>query len=296
MFPSGSSWRKSSRACLGVAFHEAGAVAELGERLDQVRPGPARTAEIGLVEVGGDLGQVVALGGSAAGPGRPASHRPPGGPGRRRLGHLDRSARGLVEVLLADAPRSARAPCPAEVGLAPVAGSPACSCSVATSARRLATWVSTVLDGVLELPPLAAAWATRPRDLGLGGHQVRLGRADGGLLDRDLNPVRLLVELDQQVPLLDAVVVVHEDPGHLARHPGGHEGHVAVDVGVVGGDRVQHRLHRGLQEISSDRQCGPLPPLARVSPRCDAGLASVGLGGPSAGSVFGGSVLASVIV
>ncbi len=54
--------------------------------------------------------------------------------------------------------------------------------------------------------------ASRPTDLGLGGHQVGLCRRHGGLLDRDLNLVRLLVELDQQVPLLHAVVVIDQDP------------------------------------------------------------------------------------
>ena len=90
--------------------------------------------------------------------------------------------------------------------------------------------------------------------LGLGGHQVGFGRRHGGFLDLDLNLVRLLVELDQQVALFHAVVVIHQDLGHLARHPGGDEGHVAVDVGVIGGNRVQRRDHPGHQEVGPDRQ------------------------------------------
>ena len=50
---------------------------------------------------------------------------------------------------------------------------------------------------------------------------------------------RLLIELDQHGPLLDAVVVVDEYSAHLARDPGSNQGHVAVDVSVISGNRVQ---------------------------------------------------------
>ena len=81
---------------------------------------------------------------------------------------------------------------------------------------------------------MARAWATWPRTWALAATRSASAAVHGGLLDRDLNLVRLLVELDQQVALFHAVVVVHQDLGHLAGHPGGDEGHVAVDVGVVG--------------------------------------------------------------
>ena len=64
----------------------------------------------------------------------------------------------------------------------------------------------------------------------------------------DLILVRLLVELDQQVPLFHTIVVVHQDAAHLAGDPGGHEGHVAVDVSVIGGDRIQHRFTVGARK------------------------------------------------
>ena len=118
-----------------------------------------------------------------------------------------------------------------------------------------------VLDRRLELPPLAPGLGQDAADLGLGGHQVGLGADHGRLLDVELNLVRLPVELDQQVPLLHAVVVVDQDPAHLAGDPGGHEGHVAVDVGVIGGDRLQHRLDGRGQGVTPDRQAdhGPRP-------------------------------------
>ena len=136
----------------------------------------------------------------------------------------------------------------------------------ATRARSCATCVVDVLDRPLELPPLAPGLGQDAPDLGLGGHQVGLGGDHGRLLDVDLDLVRLLVELDQQVPLLHPVVVVHQDPAHLAGDPGGHVGHVAVDVGVIGGDRVQHRLHGRGQEVSSDRQAGHGPRPQQPSP------------------------------
>ena len=94
---------------------------------------------------------------------------------------------------------------------------------VATRARSSATCVVDVLDRPLELPPLAPGLGQGAPDLGLGGLQVGLGVDHGRFLDVDLNLVRLLVELDQQVSLLHSVVVVHQDPAHLAGDPGGHE-------------------------------------------------------------------------
>ena len=111
----------------------------------------------------------------------------------------------------------------------------------------------------LELPPQAAGLSQDGPDLGLGGLEVGLGADHGRLLDVDLHLVRLRSSWTSRSPLLHAVVVVHQDPGHLAGDSGRHEGHVAVDVGVVGGDRVQRRLHRGDQEISADRQAGHGP-------------------------------------
>ena len=127
-----------------------------------------------------------------------------------------------------------------------------------------------LLGGELEFPALAARLRLQRTGLGLGRGRVRLGRLDGGALQINLHLKRFLVELDEQVPLLDAVVVVHQDPGHLAGHPGGHEGHVAVDVGVVRAHGIERRNDPRDQEVSRDRQTGrgprqqqPLPPAGR---------------------------------
>ena len=132
--------------------------------------------------------------------------------------------------------------------------------SVATAARRLAIWLFDVLDGVLELEAIGPRLGHLAAHLGLGGRQVRFGRVHGGFLDRHLNLVRLLVELDQHVALFHAVVVVHQDLGHLAGHARSHEGHVAVDVGVIGGNRVQRRYHPGHQEVCRRPPGRPRPP------------------------------------
>ena len=142
-----------------------------------------------------------------------------------------------------------------------------------------------LLHGRLQLPTLGSADRLQSAHLGFGGHQVRFGGSDGGSLDRDLNLVGLLVELDQQVPPLHAVVVVHQHPAHLAGDPGSHEGHVAVDIGVVGGNRVEHRFHDGDQEVPCHRQAGddpvdeqPSPPATRRRPRWRRGGGRTGCG------------------
>ena len=111
-----------------------------------------------------------------------------------------------------------------------------------------------VLDGVFELETIGPGLGHLAADLGLGGRQVRLRRFHGGFLDGHLNPVRLRVEFHQHVPLFHAVVVVHQDLAHLARHAGSNERDVAVDIGVIGGNRVQRRHHPRDKEVSGDRQ------------------------------------------
>ena len=145
--------------------------------------------------------------------------------------------------------------------------------SVATVARRLAIWLLTSSMACSSLKRLARAWATRPRTWAWAAARSASAAATAAFLIVDLNLVRFLVELDQQVPLLHAVVVVHQDLGHLAGDAGSHEGHVAVDVGVVGGNRVQRRHHPGNQEVAADRQADhdrrqqqPFSPAVRGGP------------------------------
>ena len=111
-----------------------------------------------------------------------------------------------------------------------------------------------VLDGMLEFETIGSGLGHLAADQGLGSRQVRLSRFQGGFLDGYLNPVRLRVEFHQHVPLFHAVVVVHQDVAHLARHAGSNESDVPVDIGVIGGNRVQSRDHPRDKEVSGDRQ------------------------------------------
>ena len=139
-------------------------------------------------------------------------------------------------------------------------GSPPCSAGPRRGPGRRATWSSTFSIDVWSFQRSAAGLGQDAPDLGLGGLEVGLGGDHGRLLDVDLHLVRFAIELDQQVALLHAVIVVDQDPGHLAGHPGRHERHVPVDVSVIGGDRVQRRFHRGDQEISRRPPGRPRPP------------------------------------
>ena len=111
-----------------------------------------------------------------------------------------------------------------------------------------------VFDGMLEFKTIGSGLGHLAADQGLGSRQVRLSRFQGGFLDGYLNPVRLRVEFHQHVPLFHAVVVVHQDLAHLARHAGSNESDVPVDIGVIGGNRVQNRDHPRVKEVSGDRQ------------------------------------------
>ena len=95
-----------------------------------------------------------------------------------------------------------------------------------------------VLDGVFELEAIGPPLSHLTADLRLGGCQIRLGRFYGGFLDRNLHLIRFLVELDQDVSLLHAVVVIHQDLAYLACDARSNERHVAIHVSVVGRNRI----------------------------------------------------------
>ena len=123
--------------------------------------------------------------------------------------------------------------------------------SVATLACRSAILV---LTSSMARSSWNLAARTRPTlraHLGLGGNQVGFRRRDRGLLDRELDLVGFLVELDEHAPLLHAHVVVDEHLNHLAGNPRRDKGHVAVDIGIVGGNRVECRLHSGGEQVTS---------------------------------------------
>ena len=172
----------------------------------------------------------------------------------------------LVELLAGDRVAAEEGPGPQQVGAGALEGR-----LLAPQGRdpgpEQRHRVVDILDRPLELPAQAPGLGQDAPDLGPCGHQLGLGGDQGRLLDVDLDLVRLLVELDQQVPLLHPFVVVHQDAAHLSGDAGGHVGHVAVDVGVIGGDRVQHRLHGRGQEVCPDRQAGHGPrPQQRLPP------------------------------
>ena len=113
-----------------------------------------------------------------------------------------------------------------------------------------------LLGGGLELPALGAELRPQATGLGLGHREVRLRRLDGGALQRHLHLERFLVELDEQIPLLHAVVVTNQHLHHLTGYPRGHKGCVTVDVSVLGAHRVQCRIDPRGQEVTARRQRG----------------------------------------
>ena len=264
MFPSLSRRANSSRACWGVRETETRGKPSLRQALVHVGQRLADPGER-LVDVGGDVRQLALLGV------RGEAERDP------RLmdfleGLLDRGRgrplglEALVEVLAGERVAAEEAPGPHQVGAGALEGR-----LLAPQGRdpgpEQRDRVVDILDRPLELPAQAPGLGQDAPDLGPCGHQLGLGGDQGRLLDVDLDLVRLLVELDQQVPLLHPFVVVHQDAADLSGDAGGHVGHVAVDVGVIGGDRVQHRLHGRGQEVSSERQAGHGPrPQQRLPP------------------------------
>ena len=68
---------------------------------------------------------------------------------------------------------------------------------------------------------------------GLRNLQVCHRRIDGRLFDRDGDLKGLLVQLDQKVSFLYAVVVVDQDARYLAFDARGHERDVTVDVCII---------------------------------------------------------------
>ena len=95
-----------------------------------------------------------------------------------------------------------------------------------------------VLDGVLKLEAIAAGQRHLPAHLVRGGHQIGLRLRDVSSLEPHLNLERRFVEQNEQVPLLDAIVVVHAHVNHLAGHARRDRSDVPVHVGVVSRNRT----------------------------------------------------------
>ena len=163
-----------------------------------------------------------------------------------------------IEIFLADGPAREQFFAPFEIGPRQLQGRLPAVESRHTGVQ-IGDLVIHVLDGVFELVAIGPGLGHLAAHLGLGGCQVRFGRFHGGFLDGNLNAVRLRVEFDQHVPLLHAVVVIHQDLAHLARHAGSNESDVAVDISVIGRNRVQRRHHPRGKEISADPQANHGP-------------------------------------
>ena len=162
--------------------------------------------------------------------------------------------------------------CSPRLRLARASSSVACwLASVATCDCRSATFVFTSSMA-------RSSWIPARPDLGHlarspwpSPRQARLGRCDGRLADRELDLIRLPVELDQDVPALHSHVVVDEAPARPGRRRERPGGDVAIDVGVVGRDRIQGRLDRGNQRDppgdQADDDHGQDDPLSPRMPR-----------------------------
>ena len=172
----------------------------------------------GLVEIGGNVGQLPRLG---------VRRQAEGDPGLMDFfkglfdGGFSRPIvlTTLIEFLPCNRMAGEERVCPLEIGprtleagLLALQGRHACP--------QEGDLVVDILHRPLELPPQAARLSQDRSNLGLGGLEVGLGADHGRLLDVDLHLVRFAIELDQQVALLHAIVVIDQDPGHLARHPG----------------------------------------------------------------------------
>ena len=99
-----------------------------------------------------------------------------------------------------------------------------------------------VLHGVLQVPASAPGLRfDRARRRG-GCLQVCFRGVDRCLLLGDRNPVRLLVQLGEEISLVHTVVVIHQNAGNLSCHAGRNKRHVPIHECVVRGDGVEHLL------------------------------------------------------
>ncbi len=84
--------------------------------------------------------------------------------------------------------------------------------------------------------------------------RIRLCRIDRRLLGGDDHFVGLPIEFDEEVSCADAVIIVDENSGYLPRNASGHEGHVAIHVGIISRDGVESFLNPWNAERGDDCQ------------------------------------------
>jgi len=81
--------------------------------------------------------------------------------------------------------------------------------------------------------PVARSGGARPARRGRRREQISLCGLHGRTLHGDRVLIWLLVQPDENIPLVDAIVVIHQNPRHLPAHASGDERHVVVDESVI---------------------------------------------------------------
>ena len=117
-----------------------------------------------------------------------------------------------------------------------------------------------ILHGALQVPALAPCLRFDRAHRRGGGLQVCFRGVDRRLLLGDRNPVRLLVQLGEEISLVHTVVVIHQNAGNLSSHAGRDKRHVPIHVCVVRGDGVEHLLDPRDAEHEENRQDGDAEP------------------------------------
>ena len=110
-----------------------------------------------------------------------------------------------------------------------------------------------VFDRMLQFESIGPRLGHHRAHFVLRHQQICLRRGDHRFFQIDIDLKRLLVELNENVPLLHPVVVVDQNLHHLARHTRGDEGDVTVDVGIVGRNGVERQIDHRNAEINRQR-------------------------------------------
>jgi len=102
-----------------------------------------------------------------------------------------------------------------------------------------------ILDRLLQLPAPTPGQGFDAAHVGPSRCKIRLCGIDSRLLHGDGVPKRLLVEFNEKLTLVHAIVVINENPGNLTVDARGDERHMAVYVRVVGRNRAEHEPDPG---------------------------------------------------
>ena len=89
---------------------------------------------------------------------------------------------------------------------------------------------------------------------GFGRLKVRLRGVDRRFLHGDRVLKGLLVQLDENIPLMNTVVIIDQDAGDLPAYASGNECDVAIHVGIIGRDGVERQPDPRDAEYQGGRQ------------------------------------------